>query len=82
MSIYGRWGDPITILRVATLDDVTKYERREPDKNDREWVNRCLYLVVAYDDSGEESITHLTYLRADGGAAEIDAAIAATKEPQ
>lgn len=35
MTIHDRWGDPVEILRYATLADVSRLERRAPDAKDR-----------------------------------------------
>ena len=73
--IYGRFGDPVDIVRRGTLEDVKTLDKRRPDKHDRENVERGGYVVVRQDD-GAEVLYHLAFLRADDGIAEIDAAIA------
>lgn len=76
MSIYGRWGDQVTILRLATVEDVYRSEGRGSDLADRVAVSQDAYLLVRHDDDGSESVTARCYLRADGGGAEIDAELA------
>lgn len=74
MAIYGRCGQAVKIVRLATLADVTKLDYRKPDKHDRERVKFQMYVVV--EDDGIERLYDFVYLRADGGAKEIDKAIA------
>ena len=76
--IYGRFGDPVTIKRVATLEDVKLLDGRKPDKQDRDAIEKGSYVVVAEDD-GAERLYHLAYLRADDGSREITAAIEALR---
>lgn len=75
MAIFSRFGETVDVVRVAELADVERFENRAPDEKDRECIDAGAYIVVAYDD-GAEDITHRGYLRADGGAQEIAAAIA------
>lgn len=77
MTIYERFGEPCTIVRVGTLDDVHKLDGRKPDKTDREAVKCGSYVVVRFE-GGAERLYHQAFLRADGGAREIGEAIAAT----
>ena len=76
--IYGRSGQPVTIKRIAILDDVRRLDHRTPDKVDRAAVRSGSYVVVA-DDKGLERLYHQAYLRADGGPLEIADAIIAVK---
>lgn len=78
--IYGRFGQPVTIIRVAILDDVKKLDGRRPDKQDREALKHGSYVVVRDDD--KERLYHQAFLRADGGAREIGDAIDALSEVQ
>ena len=73
--IYGRSGDPVTVLRLAALADVRRLDGRKPDKQDRDAIKSESYVVVK-DDSGQERLYHLAFLRADEGAAEIMKALA------
>jgi hypothetical protein len=73
--IYGRFGDEVTVVRRGTLADVKALDNRKPDKRDRDIVELGGYVVVRQDD-GVERLYHLAFLRADGGIAEIDTAIA------
>jgi hypothetical protein len=72
--IYGRFGDVVTIVRVGTLEDVSKLDGRKPDKQDRENVKNGGYVVVRFDD-GSEQLCHQAFLRADEGQREISRAI-------
>jgi len=76
--IYGRWGDAVTVVRLATLKDVRTFDHRSPDAQDREMVRRGSYVILKRED-GAEMLANVAFLRADGGAHEIDAAIKATK---
>jgi hypothetical protein len=73
--IYGRFGDPVTIVRRGTLKDVEKLDGRKPDKQDREAIKSASYVVVLVLDDGRERLCHLAYLRADRGALEIGEAL-------
>jgi len=68
--IYGRWGDPVELLRIGTLADVRTLDNRKPDQRDRNNVDNGAYVVVR-QDNGSEALYHLAYLRADDGLAEI-----------
>jgi hypothetical protein len=67
--IYGRFGQPVTIVRRGTLMDIRELDRRVPDKQDRAALKSRSYVVVI--DDGKEYLYHLCYLRADRGALEI-----------
>lgn len=75
--IYGRFGNPVTIKRIAVLADVQKFDGRRPDKHDKANVESGGYVIV--DDDGTERLYHQAYLRADDGAKEISKAIEAVK---
>lgn len=78
--IYGRFGDPVAIVRLGTLDDVQSMEGRKPDQADRAAVEIGSYVVVRYldDRDGRQTrLYHQAYLRADDGSREITAAIEA-----
>lgn len=74
--IYGRWGQPVTIRRMGTLDDVRDLDSREPDSTDEEAVSAGSYVVVRGEDQ-KDRLYHIAYLRADGGSKEIMDAIEA-----
>ena len=76
--IYGRTGEPCTIVRLATLSDVELLELRKPDKQDRLAVECGAYVVVRFHDGkgSPERIYHQAFLRADGGSREISERIA------
>lgn len=76
--IYGRFGDPVTIVRRAVLADVERLDGRKPDRQDRATLRSGSYVVVRQDD-GEERLYHQVFLRADGGSVEITAAINAAE---
>lgn len=71
--IYGRTGQPVTIKRLAQLEDIKRLEKRRPDKQDRAGLASGSLVIV--DDHGEERLYHQAYLRADGGSREIGAAL-------
>lgn len=73
--IYGRFGNPVTIVRRARLADVKALDGRTPDKQDREALKNRSYVVVRDVESGQERLYHLAYLRADGASREITEAI-------
>lgn len=71
MAIYSRFGCEVEIIRQATDKD---YESVSGDYDG---------LVVArYLDNGEEQVHHISFLRADDGWSEIEAAIKAAAESQ
>lgn len=76
MAIFGRFGDPLTVVRVASLDDVRPLSGRKPDKQDRSAIESGSYLVCR-DEDGKELLYHQAFMRADGGSREIAAAIEA-----
>lgn len=67
--IYGRTGQPVTILRRAVLQDVERLDRRKPDKKDRAAIKSGSYVVVMH--AGKERLYHQAYLKADDGSYEI-----------
>jgi hypothetical protein len=71
MTIYGRAGDVVTLKRLADSSDVLRLEGREPDERDLAALKSLSYFVVAQDD-GTEALHHVAYLRATGGAREIN----------
>jgi hypothetical protein len=71
--IYGRFGQPVQIKRVARINDIKRLENRAPDERDRTALALGSYVVVT--DNEKERLYHIAYLRADGGSLEIDAAI-------
>ena len=75
MAIYGRFGDTLTVLRLASLDDVKKLGGRKPDKVDKAALESGSY-VVCRDQDGSECLYHQGYMQADGGSREITEAIA------
>lgn len=77
--VYGRFGNRVTILRLAKIEDVAKLEGRKPDKRDREAIANDSYVIVTDEDS-QRQIYHQAFLRADGGAREISAIIEACKK--
>jgi hypothetical protein len=72
--IYGRFGDVVTIARLGTLDDVKFFDGRRPDRHDVKAVADGSYVVVIHED-GTQGLYSRAFLRADGGAKEIDRAI-------
>lgn len=78
MTIYGRFGQEVSIKRIGTIDDVRALDGRAPDKDDYLAIEAGSYVVV--DDGGRERLYHQCYLRADGGAREIAYAISALEQ--
>ncbi len=82
--IYGRFGDKVKIVRVASQEDVRRLEGRKLDKRDRLAITNGSYVIITHEDDGpegDETLYHKAYLRADAGLNEIDAAIAALSAP-
>jgi hypothetical protein len=75
--IYGRVGNKVTIVRMATIEDVTQLDHRKPDKVDRQAIKNASYVVVEDDDTKKLRLYHQAFLRADRGAIEIEEAILA-----
>jgi hypothetical protein len=69
MTIYARFGDPVTVLRYATKEDVLKLDPPY-DKEAKKNITNQSWVVIRFED-GREMISHLAYLRADGASAEI-----------
>ena len=76
--IYGRFGGRMTIQRMARLSDVKELDGRKPDKQDKAALAADSYVVVS-DDAGKLRLYHLSFLKADGGWAEISAVVMAVK---
>ena len=72
--VYGRFGNRVTIQRMATIDDVKKLDGRKPDKQDRDALKNHSYVVVSEED-GRLRLYHQAFLRADDGAREIGAIV-------
>lgn len=78
--IYARFGDKIEIVRAASEEDFKRFTGgRSPYGADLAAITLPppSMFVVRYCDDGSEDVAHRSYLRADGGIAEIDAAISA-----
>jgi hypothetical protein len=81
--ICTRFGDHIELVRVATLADVKTYERRKPDKEDRNRTRDGWRAIARYTGTtvrgtspgeelhGKEILVDAAYLRADDGWKEI-----------
>lgn len=78
MTIYGRFGDKLTIVRHAVLSDVERLTARPPDLQDRNAIEQGFYVVIAYAADGQEDLYSMAFLRAEGGLREIEEAIEAT----
>jgi hypothetical protein len=74
MTIYGRFGDEVAIVRIGTLADVKSLDKRKPNKQDRDAVDNMSYVVVRQND-GTERLYHQAFMRATGGSVEIGAAL-------
>lgn len=69
MTIYARFGDPVTVLRYATKADVEKLDPPFDAEAKKNLANKS-WVVLRFGD-GAERISHLAYLRADGALGEI-----------
>lgn len=76
--IYGRFGNRVTIQRLAKLSDIKELDGRKPDKQDREALANDAYVVVS-DDYNKLRLYHVGFLRADGGSVEISAVVEGCK---
>jgi hypothetical protein len=74
--IYGLTGNPLTVQRLGTIEDVRTLNGREPDDGDLTALADGAY-VVASDARGKLRLYHVARLRADNGASEIRAVLAA-----
>ena len=77
MAIYGRFGGECRTVRKAVLEDVKLFDRRRPDKVDRDAIASASYWIIEFTEPGMErfqQLAHLAYLRADGGGREISEA--------
>lgn len=79
MSIYNRFGEEVTIVRMGALKDVERLDGRKPDKDDRTAVKNGSYVVVKTSD-GKLQLMHQAYMRATEGSLEISRAIKALKD--
>lgn len=79
MSIATRFGEEITLVRRATLDDLKTFEGRSRriDKHDRERTSEGWRAIAKYADTGKEILVDAAYVRATGGWTEIEAAFKA-----
>jgi len=77
--IYGRFGNVVTIERMAVLADVKALDNRKADKQDKAAIAAGAYVVVRDTDDGKLRLYHLAFLRADDGSREITAAIERVK---
>ena len=68
--IYGRFGDVVTIERMARLEDIRAFENRKPDAADRHNLSIGNY-VITKAANGELRLASISYLRADDGFREI-----------
>ena len=68
--IRTRFGTPVTVVRLATLDDILRCEGGPSTNEDRANVSNKSVVLCKRED-GSEMTWHIASLRADGGAAEI-----------
>lgn len=78
MSVYARFGETVKVLRYATKADVLKLDPPFDAEAKKNLVNKS-WVVIEFED-GMERISHLAYLRADGGSKEIVAALGYVEE--
>ena len=71
MTIYGRWGQEVTVVRTAVLADVELLTGTKPDQQDRDALKLGSYVVTQNVDTAKMVLHHLAFMRADGGAVEI-----------
>ena len=69
MSIYARFGETVFVKRYATKADVLKLDPPFDAEAKKNIANKS-WVVIGFED-GTERISHLAYLRADGGLKEI-----------
>lgn len=67
--VYARFGEPVKVLRYATKADVLKMDPPFDAEAKKNLANKS-WVVIEFED-GREHISHLAYLRADGGSREI-----------
>lgn len=75
--IYSRFGCEIEIVRYASVGDIESLEKRKVDENDRRNIRIGGVVVARYIEDGKLAAHHLSYMHADGGSLEIDAALRA-----
>jgi hypothetical protein len=73
--IFGRWGQPVEIVRPAVLRDIRKFDGRRPNGKDRAALRNGSYVIVREREGEIERLYHQCYLRATDGSREITAAI-------
>jgi hypothetical protein len=78
--IYARFGDTVTVQRYATKSDVLKLDPPFDAEAKKALASKS-WVVIQFEDDGREQISHLAYLRADGGLKEIMDAVRAV-EPE
>jgi hypothetical protein len=76
MSVYARFGEMVKVLRYATKADVLKLDPPFDAEAKKNLANKS-WVVIEFEDRGER-ISHLAYLRADGGLKEIMDAVRAS----
>lgn len=74
MAIYSRFGDVATIVRLAEIGDIKRYEHREPDIDDANNLLNGCYVIIKFGD-GKERLCAVAFLRADNAFTEIATAI-------
>ena len=77
--IYGQFGNPVVIQRIAKLEDIKALDGRKPDKQDRLALENDSYVVVS-DEKGKLRLYHQGNLRADAGSVEISAVVEACRK--
>ena len=74
--LYDLFGDRVEIVRFASADDVRSLGPRDPTPDDLELLAAGRYVVVVYAFGSPHEHLHLvSYLSADGGDAEVAAAL-------
>jgi hypothetical protein len=80
MSVYARFGETVKVLRYATKADVLKMDPPFDAEAKKSLANKS-WVVIELEEGGAELISHLAFLRADGGLKEIMDAVRAVEVP-
>lgn len=67
--VYARFGEAVKVLRYASKEDVKKLDPPFDKEAKKNLANKS-WVVIEFED-GRQHISHLAYLRADGGSKEI-----------
>ena len=79
MALFTRFGSEIVLVRRAALADVKTFENRRVDKTDKQRTEEGWRAVAKYVDDSKEILVDASFMRADGGWAEVSAAFEALR---